>query len=151
MLKLCNCRETMRMELRRLVYARKTNIYHVPVYACQNCSTYELMPLVKPDLLCYLNSLGDVKSQTEISFADIYEPVAVLREVLSSSSDSDSIEEFQQRYKEAFENRVNMLLDLYRFAKMNDDTAWMGEIKTRLEKVNAFLKLKTENSDFCAS
>ncbi|WP_244562769.1 hypothetical protein [Paenibacillus uliginis] len=107
------------------------------------------MPLVKPDLLDYINSLGDVKSQTWVSFADIYEPVSVLREVLSSSS--DSLQEFQQRYKAAFEDRVNMLLDLYRFAKMKDDSVWMDEIMTRLEKVNAFLQLKMENSDFCAS
>lgn len=149
MLKLCNCGQNMRMELRRLVYARKACICHVPVYACQNCSTYELMPLVKPDLLDYINSLGDVKSQTWVSFADIYEPVSVLREVLSSSS--DSLQEFQQLYKAAFEDRVNMLLDLYRFAKMKDDSVWMDEIMTRLEKVNAFLQLKMENSDFCAS
>ncbi|WP_234032802.1 hypothetical protein [Paenibacillus faecalis] len=149
MLKLCDCGQTMKLELRRLVYKRRTFISHVPVYACQHCPTYELMPLVKPDLLDYLNSLDGDKHQTRISFADIYEPVSILQDVLASYS--GSIEEFQRCYKEAFEDRVNMLLDLYRFAKASNDTAWMDEIKARLEKVNAFLQLKMESSDFCAS
>lgn len=138
----------MRMELRRLVYARKACICDVPVYACQDCSTYELMPLIKRDLVSYIGSLGEVRRRVRVSFADINEPASVLRDVLSSYS--DSLQEFQQRYKAAFDDRIDMLLDLYRFAKVKDDSVWMMEISERLEKVIAFLHLKVDNSDFCA-
>lgn len=148
MFKNCNCgRQIMRVELRRLVYARKVCICHVPVFACQECSTYELIPLLKPDLVSYISSLGEVKRRIKVSFADIYEPASVLREVLSLSS--DSLLEFQQRSKIAFDNRINMLLDLYQVAKIECDSAWMAEIKTRLEKMTAFEKLQQEYLDFC--
>lgn len=149
MFKNCKCGRVMRMELRKLIFSRRVFIYHVPVYACQDCSTYELIPILKQDIICYLSSLGDVKSQLKVSFADIYEPASVLRDALSSSSDSPL--EFQLRCKTAFDDRINMLLDLYQVAKLETDSIWMAEITTRLEKMTAFAKLQKEYLDFCAS
>ena len=148
MFRKCNCGLYMEMELRRLVYARKACICHVPVYTCRVCSTYELMPLVKPDLIAFIKSLGEVNTGIEVSFADINEPASVLREVLSTPD--GSLEEFQQRCEAAFEDRINMLLDLYRFAKSQNDPAWVADIENRLEKVIAFSKLKKEIWDICA-
>lgn len=149
MFKNCKCGQIMSVDLRRLVYSRKVCISHVPVYACQDCSTYELLPLLKPDLVCYIGSLGDVKSRMQVSFADIYEPASVLRDVLSSSS--GSFLEFEHRCKIAFDDRINMLLDLYHVAKLECDPVWMAEITTRLKKMTAFVQLQKEYLDFCAS
>lgn len=149
MFKNCKCGQMMSVDLRRLVFARKVWISHVPVYACQDCSIYELLPLLKADLVCYISSLGDVKRRMQVSFADIYEPASVLRDVLSSSS--DSLLEFQHRCKVAFDDRINQLLDLYRVAQLECDTEWMAEITTRLKKMTAFVQLQNEYLDFCAS
>ncbi|WP_245640229.1 hypothetical protein [Paenibacillus dakarensis] len=126
---------------------RKVRISHVPVYACQDCSAYELVPSIKPDLVCYIHSLGEVDSRMNVSFADTYEPAAVLREVLSLSL--DSVQEIQKQCNIAFDDRINMLLDLYRVAKIKGDSVWIAEIQTRLRKLTAFMKIQKEYLEYC--
>lgn len=147
MAKKCDCGQIMELELRRLVYARKAYICHVPVYACRSCSGYELLSVVKTELVEYVRSLGEVKNRMRVSFADICEPASVLRNALKSSY--GSIQNFRQRCREDYKERINMLLDLYQFAKNQNDAQWMSEIKKRLEKMNAFSKLAEEIFNTC--
>lgn len=149
MAKKCDCGQLMGIELRRLVYARRACICHVPVYACRSCSAYELLSVVKADLVEYVQSLGEVKKRIQVSFADICEPASVLRDALSTSLGSGSMQDYRQRCKEAYEERINMLLDLYQFAKRQSDAQWMSEIKKRLEKMNAFSQLTNEIFNPC--
>ncbi|NMO94688.1 hypothetical protein [Paenibacillus lemnae] len=142
----------MEMDLRRLVYnrgARKASISHVPVFACQNCSAFELMPLIKQDVVTYITSLERKGTPLEVSLADICEPASLLRKVLRKAEASSS--PLTELCKEAFDERINMLLDLYRFAKNNRDYTWMEEIQQRLEKLTLFLKRIQEHSDIYAS
>lgn len=147
MAKKCDCGQLMGIELRRLVYARRACICHVPVYACRSCSAYELLSVVKADLVEYVQSLGEVKNRIKVSFADICEPASVLRDALITSL--DSIQDYRQRCKDAYEERINMLLDLYQFAKTQNDIQWISEIGKRLEKMNAFSKLTDEIFNTC--
>ena len=137
----------MILELREIVYSKKAFISDVPVYACQECSNYELVPEVKEDLVDYLNSIGEVKERVSVSFADLYEPAYILKMLYSSSY--SSLPEFQSKTQSAFDERIDMLLDLYRLAKSQSDTAWMKEINDRLEKVISFLQLNITPSLFC--
>ncbi|WP_036716870.1 hypothetical protein [Paenibacillus sp. JCM 10914] len=146
MLKTCNCGQRMKLELRKLIHERRTRICHVPVYACQNCKRHELLPLIKADLVRYLTSLSDQESsKIRVSFADVNEPAHVLREVFRTYAD-ESADDFQVRCKEAFDERINMLLDLFRYAQTMKDADWMKQIEGRLEQVSTLKTVLPENS-----
>ncbi|ANA83468.1 hypothetical protein C7121_26850 [Paenibacillus glucanolyticus] len=143
--KTCNCGQFMKLELRKLIHERKTRICHVPVYACQACKKYELLPLIKPDLLRYLASISNESRRISVSFADVNESAYVLREVFRTYVD-DSMVELQSRCMEAFDDRINMLLDLFRYAQNMGDDDWMRQMEGRLEQLSAIKSLIPENS-----
>lgn len=145
MFKTCNCGQWMKLELRKLIHERRTRIYHVPVYACQACKKYELLPLIKPDLLRYLASISNGTERIHVSFADVNESAYVLREVFRTY-DEDSSVEWQTRCMEVFDERINMLLDLFRYAQNLCDGDWMREIEGRLEQLSTIKSLVPENS-----
>lgn len=135
----------MNLELRKLIHERKTRIYHVPVYACQACKKYELLPLIKPDLLRYLASISNETGRIHVSFADVNESAYVLREVFRTYDDDSSVE-WQTRCMEVFDERINMLLDLFRYAQTIGDGDWMRQIEGRLEQLSSIKSLVPENS-----
>lgn len=145
MFKTCNCGQWMKLELRKLIHERRTRIYHVPVYACQACKKYELLPLIKPDLLRYLASISNGTERIHVSFADVNESAYVLREVFRTYDDDSSVE-WQTRCMEVFDERINMLLDLFRYAQNLCDGDWMREIEGRLEQLSTIKSLVPENS-----
>ncbi|SEM38381.1 hypothetical protein SAMN04488688_11289 [Paenibacillus sp. cl141a] len=143
--KTCNCGQSMKLELRKLIYERKNRICDVPVYACQACKKYELLPLIKPDLLRYLASINNETERIRVSFADVNEAAYVLREVFRTYDD-DSSAEWQARCMEVFDERINMLLDLFRYAQSLADGDWMRQMEGRLEQLSAIKSLIPENS-----
>lgn len=143
--KTCNCGQWMKLELRKLIHERRTRIYHVPVYACQACKKYELLPLIKPDLLRYLASMSNETGRIHVSFADVNESAYVLREVFRTYDDDSSVE-WQTRCMEVFDERINMLLDLFRYAQSLGDGDWMRQIEGRLEQLSTIKSLVPENS-----
>ncbi|RAR45461.1 hypothetical protein DP091_03975 [Paenibacillus sp. MDMC362] len=145
MFKTCNCGQWMKLELRKLIHERRTRIYHVPVYACQACKKYELLPLIKPDLLRYLASISNGTERIHVSFADVNESAYVLREVFRTYDDDSSVE-WQTRCMEVFDERINMLLDLFRYAQNLGDGDWMRQIEGRLEQLSTIKSLVPENS-----
>ncbi|OIA98837.1 hypothetical protein AK95_16835 [Paenibacillus sp. LC231] len=145
MFKTCNCGQWMKLELRKLIHERRTRIYHVPVYACQACKKYELLPLIKPDLLRYLASMSNETGRIHVSFADVNESAYVLREVFRTYDDDSSVE-WQTRCMEVFDERINMLLDLFRYAQSLGDGDWMRQIEGRLEQLSTIKSLVPENS-----
>lgn len=135
----------MKLELRKLIHERRTRIYHVPVYACQACKKYELLPFIKPDLLRYLASFSNQTGRIHVSFADVNESAHVLREVFRTYDDDSSVE-WQTRCMEVFDERINMLLDLFRYAQSLGDGDWMRQIEGRLEQLSTIKSLVPENS-----
>lgn len=145
MFKTCDCGQMMKLELRKLIHERKTRICHVPVYACQACKKYELLPLIKSELLRYLSSSGQESRRTRVSFADINESAYVLREAFRTYG-GDSVAELQARCMKVFDERVNMLLDLFSYAQNLGDDDWMRQIEGRLEQLSSIKSLIPENS-----
>ncbi|WP_244892250.1 MULTISPECIES: hypothetical protein [Paenibacillus] len=47
---------------------------------------------------------------------------------------------------EAFDDRINMLLDLFRYAQNMGDDDWMRQMEGRLEQLSAIKSLIPENS-----
>lgn len=134
----------MKLELRKLIHERKTRICHVPVYACGACKKYELLPLIKSELLQYLSSASHEPGRTRVSFADLNELAYVLREAFRSY-ESESVAELQTRCKNVFDERVNMLLDLFSYAQGLGDNDWMRQIEGRLEQLSMIKLLLPEN------
>lgn len=49
----------MELELRTVVYAKKVEIRNVPVFACADCVSYEVLRPVKLDLTECISKLGE--------------------------------------------------------------------------------------------
>lgn len=146
MFKTCNCGQLMRLELRKLIHQRRTRISDVPVYACLACKKHELLPPIKPALLRYMESLKpEAGTRLRVSFADVNEAALVLREVFHTYEDEPDAM-LQLRCMEAFDGRINMLLDLFRHAREMKDEEWMKQIEGRLEQLSAIKPLIPENS-----
>lgn len=56
--KQCQCGEPMGLELRKVIYASKVEILHVPVFSCPSCFSSEVLQHVTKDIKELLQSLG---------------------------------------------------------------------------------------------
>ncbi|MFI2857584.1 hypothetical protein ACH6EH_10595 [Paenibacillus sp. JSM ZJ436] len=96
-----------------------------------------------------MTSVKAGQSGGEISLTDLYEPAALLKEILSGPLE-DSFQ-LPEKCKDLIGEHINMLLDLYRFAKSEGDGDWMADINERLEAMTVFLKSIQPSSDIYAS
>lgn len=56
--KQCQCGKPMGLELRKVIYAGKVEILHVPVFSCSSCFSSEVLQHVTKDIKALLQSLG---------------------------------------------------------------------------------------------
>lgn len=145
----CNCGQKMNLELRMLIHQKRTRIYDVPVYVCEKCENYEVLAPIKPYVIRYITSIDECLEDADVSLAELNESVHVLYNVLRGSDHETEAEVFI-RFKEAFDDRINMLLDLFGCAQKMKDEAWMQQIQERLEQLSEFALLLPENSSFYA-
>ncbi|MGG1880039.1 hypothetical protein [Paenibacillus campinasensis] len=145
----CTCGQKMNLELRMLIHQKKTRIYDVPVYVCEHCEHYEVLKPVKPYVVQYIAAIDGSLEHADVSLAEMNESVHVLYSVLQGADQETEAEVFA-RFKEAFDDRVNMLLDLFGCARKMKDDDWMREIQERLEQLSEFAVLLPENSNFYA-
>ncbi|QCT02329.1 hypothetical protein E6C60_1613 [Paenibacillus algicola] len=148
-MKKCTCGQMMELNLRTLFFSKKESITHVPVNVCEDCGVYELLPCIKQEVVNYVTSVKAGQSGGEISLTDLYEPAALLKEILSGPLE-DSFQ-LPEKCKDLIGEHINMLLDLYRFAKSEGDGDWMADINERLEAMTVFLKSIQPSSDIYAS
>ena len=144
----CKCGQLMRLELRTIQFAGEVQILHVPMRACEVCSSYLLLGSVKPILTDYLKNCESTPSKKPISFTQISESSEVIYEVFSQE-ESDSCEELEIAVKEAINERVNLLLDLFGYAEGVGDMSWVDHIRQRLRQLSDLLtELDRENHYF---
>lgn len=135
MRKLCECGASMNLELRTLVYGQKMEIRHVPVLTCLSCTESEVPAQVADDIKRLIKTTDEEPAVKQISFTEIHEWADVIRQVLMNSEDQE-LEEWDQPLEEARQERINLLLDLYRFASDSGDTRWMNEVESRLKQLS---------------
>jgi len=135
MRKLCECGASMNLELRTLVYGRKMEIRHVPVLTCLSCTESEIPMQVADDIKKLIKKSDKEAEIKQISFAEIHEWADVIRQVLMNTKDQE-LEEWEQPLEEARQERINLLLDLYRYASDSGDTRWMNEVESRLKQLS---------------
>ncbi|WP_438351536.1 hypothetical protein ACP8HI_13355 [Paenibacillus sp. FA6] len=141
----CKCGQLMRLELRTIQVAGEIQILHVPMRACEACSTYRLLGSVKPILTDYLKNIETSPRKKRISFTKINESSQVIYEVFLQE-ESDSCEELELAVREAINERINLLLDLFGYAKGVEDMIWVDHIRQRLRQLsNLLAELDREN------
>lgn len=137
MRKSCKCGHMMELEMRTVVYAKKVEIRNVPVFACTDCVTYEVLQPVKPDLKECISKLGDHPVQQDVSFGKQNELADLFHELLLSWPDA-SDREMEERMQQAVQERINLLLDILNYAQTSGDEEWIQMTQRRLGQLSGF-------------
>lgn len=138
MYKQCQCGKTMGLELRKVIYASKIEILHVPVFSCPSCFSSEVLQHVTKDIKELLQSLGDKPSVRRISFARNNELAEIIRKLALEEADNPNVD-WQSSLEERLELRINLLLDLYCYARSVKDEDWMNDIEKKLAQLSGFI------------
>lgn len=134
----CGCGGSMDIHMHKLVYRKTITITQVPVLTCRECGMYEPMPLIKSDLSEWLQSLegkGGEEGAQCLSFAERNE-WAFLIAGLKGKSFADP-EQLELALRDHMEERIDMLLDLYRFARDSRDEEWAADVFRRLSQLSS--------------
>lgn len=120
-----------------MIYARKVEILHVPVFSCPSCCSSEVLHHVTNDIKELLQSLRDQPSSQRISFARNNELAEIIRKLVMEEADNPNAD-WQSSLEEQLELRINLLLDLYRYARSLGDEDWMNDVEKRLTQLSGF-------------
>jgi len=136
--KTCRCGHVMELELRTVVYAKKVEIRNVPVFACTDCVSYEVLQPVKPDLKECISTLGEQPVKQDVSFGERNELADLFHEQLLAWPDAPD-HEMEHRMQRAVEERINLLLDIMGYAQKSNDVEWIETTQRRLGQLSGFV------------
>ncbi|MGG3884021.1 hypothetical protein [Brevibacillus panacihumi] len=126
--KCSRCGSDMEVVLRNVVYRNRVKILNVPVHVCvdDSCAHSQVVDVVKEDLKDLMAELGQNPERQAIEFEEMSE-LSNLLVLIANEGDST--------VREALEERVNELLDLFLLAQSLGDEKWMLELRHRLTKI----------------
>jgi len=126
--KCSHCGGDMEVVLRNVVYRKRVKICNVPVHICVDecCAHSQVVDVVKDDLKDLMDELGQNPERQAIEFEEVSE-LSNLLVLIANEGDST--------VREALEERVNELLDLFLLAQSLGDEKWMLELRHRLTKI----------------
>jgi YgiT-type zinc finger domain-containing protein len=124
----CHCGHMMNIKLRTVIFSNKVEIHNVPIYSCSECSSSEVYAAVKSDLTEMIGVLGKQPEKQEIDFNEVNELARIMHRV----SDKENI---RLSVEAIIEDRINQLLDLILLAQSVNDTAWISDIRKRLQQI----------------
>ncbi|KAA9004027.1 hypothetical protein F4V43_11505 [Paenibacillus spiritus] len=134
--KRCGCGAAMMIHMHTLIYKRRVQIAEVPVYSCARCGIYEPVPMIRQELMTLLAELNEQTPSGSLSFAERSEWAAIVRDTLTSEGAGAAEEEgLGPAIQQAVQGRIDLLLDLYRFAFAAGEATWMAEIERRLSSL----------------
>ncbi|RUT36286.1 hypothetical protein EJP77_04660 [Paenibacillus zeisoli] len=135
MRKSCDCGQAMSLDFRKVIFEGRIEIENVPILQCESCSTYEVLPEVKPHVLSLLGEWKQIEGSRVIHFNEMNEVANLLYDAIYAAPISASIEHILEQKKE---DRINLLLDIYGYAKEQEDSMWMQDITQRLSQLTLF-------------
>lgn len=138
MRKLCYCGQKMTLDFRVLIYEGVIEIDRVPILECEQCSHYEVLPAVKPDLLKLLAELRTSQEQGLILFNEVNELADVIFEIYRLW-DQTQLPSFEAVFEQKCKERINLLLDVFGCAKEMNDEQWMEDISKRLAQISNYV------------
>ncbi|GGF87296.1 hypothetical protein GCM10010913_05920 [Paenibacillus aceti] len=139
---LCSCGQTMILSFRMVIFEDVYQIDLVPILECENCASFELVPSIKQDVTKLLAELKQEHREGRVVFTHVNELAAVLYDIYESGQGEVELSSFEAVVIEKCEERINLLLDLYGYAKKTGDCDWMEEISFRLSGLSSFVKTR---------
>lgn len=138
----CSCSQTMNLSFRTVIYGNRIEIRQVPVWECEACGSYEVEALVKDSLLVLLKALNN-DAGISVSFTEYDELSAILFEVYQENKYKELDPNwFNTELNRRCKERINVLLDVYSYAKTSGDKLWMDDLMKRLSQL-AFITSQT--------
>jgi hypothetical protein len=92
---------------------------------------------VTKDIKALLQSLGSKPTARRISFARNNELAEIIRKLVLEEADNPNVD-WQSALEERMELRINLLLDLYRYARSLGDEDWMNDVEKKLVQLSGF-------------
>lgn len=139
MRKHCQCGKMMNLGFRLVIFEGIYEIDRVPIYECEDCDFYEVLPEVKSNLTDLLTELKKEPPSGRIYFTERNELADLIFSIYRQWDGTDN-ESFEGLLEQQCEERINMLLDLYGGAKNLGDLDWMNEISKRLSQLSKYVK-----------
>lgn len=139
MRKHCHCGQMMNLGFRLVIFEGIYEINRVPIYECEDCSYYEVLPEVKTDLTDMLAKLKRERAEERIDFTERNELADLIFGIYRQWNRMET-SSFEALLERQCEERINLLLDLFGCAKNLGDTAWMDDISKRLAQLSKFIK-----------
>ncbi|CAM4276938.1 MAG: hypothetical protein E7L01_14610 [Paenibacillus macerans] len=139
MRKHCHCGQMMNLGFRVVIFEGIYEISRVPIYECEDCSYYEVLPEVKTDLTDMLAKLKRERAEERIDFTERNELADLIFGIYRQWNRMET-SSFEALLERQCEERINLLLDLFGCAKNLGDTAWMDDISQRLAQLSKFIK-----------
>lgn len=138
MRKLCHCGQKMSLDFRVLIFGGVIEIDRVPIFECEQCSHYEVLPAVKSDLLALLGELKESEEQGLVLFNEVNELADVMFHIFRTWNQTES-PSFEVLLEQKCKERINLLLDVYGCAKEMNDRDWMEDISKRLSQISDYV------------
>lgn len=139
MRKHCHCGQMMNLGFRTVIFEGIYEIDNVPIYECEECSHYQVLPEVKADLTDLLAELKEEGIREWVDFAEQNELAELILALSDRWADTEEAT-FESVLERQCEERINLLLDLYGVAKNIGDPDWMDSISKRLQPLSKFVK-----------
>lgn len=126
----------MKLLLRTVVYAKRTEIRNVPVFTCTACSDSEVLAYVKKDLTDIIALHGDRNATDRkiVRFHEENEVAEVLHELFLKGRKYAHVDELEK----LLNDRINLLLDVLNMAQSMQDIEWMLDTEKRLKVLTGF-------------
>ncbi|MFD2670239.1 hypothetical protein [Marinicrinis sediminis] len=122
------CGEQMGIYLRTVVFSRQMEIENVPVYTCDECEVYQVLPSVKEHVKALLTQQEETASKHAVDLASENE----IAQLLSMAAD-EQYEHYE--LNEMVEERINQLLDMLIMAKALHNEEWVKDVEDRLSQL----------------
>ncbi|MVO99271.1 hypothetical protein EDM21_06970 [Paenibacillus sp. N10] len=129
MKKRCFCGQSVHLCLRTVVFQQKVEIENVPIYSCESCGKSGVYASVKPKVTELIGQLGPEPDKQIVRFEDVSEVACLIVRLAHSSEDGYGL-------KQAFDERVNELLDLLLLAASLGDKQWGADLQHRLVQIS---------------
>ncbi|MCM3698419.1 hypothetical protein [Paenibacillus macerans] len=139
MRKHCHCGQMMNLGFRLVIFEGIYEIDRVPIYECEDCSYYEVLPEVKTDLTDMLAKLKREQTEERIYFTERNELADLIFGIYRQWNRMET-SSFEALLEQQCEEKINLLLDLFGCAKNLGDTEWMDDISKRLAQLSKFIK-----------
>jgi hypothetical protein len=123
-----------------LVFENMYQVDLVPILECEDCNSYELISSLKQDITRLVAEMKDQRREGRVVFTNVNELAAVLYDIYKSGQEQLEVSSFEAYLMEKCEERINLLLDLYGYARKVGDSTWMEEISFRLSSLSSFVK-----------